>query len=153
MISGFEPGRLRLTLHVDDDGSADLFATATSNGFSGHGSAWVNICEIQDFAARIAKYPLDADVEIAGGFYSESVPEKLSQTHLSLRVYLLDGRGQIGVHVNLADPHHADDRIDAIKSVDLEVLTTYNRIERFSREILGLIDGRTNEALLEEELL
>ncbi|OYP34313.1 hypothetical protein [Rhodopirellula sp. MGV] len=149
MSSSFAPGRLQLTAHVDDDGTADLFAIATSSGFAGQGSAWFNISEIRDFATRIAMYPLQDTVEIAGGFFSDSRPGELVQTHLSICVYLLDGRGQLGVRVTLTDPHHAD----AIHSVALEFRTIYNRLERFSRDLLNLVDGRATEAVLEEELL
>jgi hypothetical protein len=153
MSSSFAPGRLQLTAHVDDDGSADLFAIATSNGFAGQGSAWFNLSEIRDFATRIAKYPLQDAVEIAGGYFSDSRPGELAQTHLSIRVYLLDGRGQLGVRVTLTDPHHAGDRVEAVHSVALEIRTIYNRLERFSRDLLNLLDGRATEAVLEEELL
>lgn len=146
-------GRLQLTLHLDDDGSADLFATASANGFSGHGSAWLNIAEIRDFAVGIAEYPLENPVAIAGGCYSDSHPGELTQIHVSIRVYLLDGRGQLGVRVTLADPFQPDDRAAAIHSVALEIRTVYNRMERFSRDLLSLLDGRATEAVLDEELL
>lgn len=148
-----EPGRLHLTIHADDDGSADLIATAAANGFAGRGSAWLNITEIREFAVGIAKYPLDDAVAISGGYYSGNRPGELAQTHLSIRVYLIDGRGQLGVRVTLNDPQHTDDREEAIHFVALEIRTIYNRLERFSRDILALLDGRTAEAVLDEELL
>ncbi|TWU43686.1 hypothetical protein Poly51_62080 [Rubripirellula tenax] len=148
-----EPGRLHLTIHADGDGTADLVATATANGFAGRGSAWFNIHEIRDFAVGIAKYPLDDAVAIAGGYYSGNRTGERAQTHLSIRVYLLDGRGQLGVRVTLNDPQHADDREEAIHSVALEIRTIYNRLERFSRDVLALLDGRAAEAVLDEELL
>ena len=153
MSSHVDMGRLTLMLSLDDDGSVDLFATATANGFSGHGNAWFNLSQIRDFATRIAKYPLEDTVEIAGGYYSDSRPGELSQTHLSICVRLMDGRGQLDVRVTLAEPHHFDDRQDEIHSVALRIRTTYNRMERFSRDLLGLLDGRAAEAVLEEELL
>lgn len=49
---------LRLSLEPDDDGTCELFATVSVNGFSGNGSAWFNLCDLEKFAKEFMAYPL-----------------------------------------------------------------------------------------------
>ena len=106
-------GFLRLSLKPDDDGTAELIAQVYAGGFAGVSSAWFNIDEISRFARRLGQYPLDfgGPFQLAGGFWAKDQRGVLEQIHLSISVYLVSARGQIGVRVLLADtdlaPHAA----------------------------------------------
>ena len=144
---------LRLEIHADDDGTADLIATVSGHGFAGNGSAWFNIEELRRFASDIAQYPLDDPVSLAGGYWSKTSPGCLETIKVSIRVYLISGRGQLGIRVRAFQPSHTRDSSDANHGVELELQTTYNRLDRFSRDLVDVLDGKTPYARIEEEIL
>jgi hypothetical protein len=60
---------LRLSLEPDDDGTCELFAEVSVNGFSGKGSAWINLRDLEKLAKEFMAYPLRPEnlPIIAGG--------------------------------------------------------------------------------------
>ena len=146
-------GKLQLKIRADDDGSADLIVTVAGHGFAGTGSAWLHMEELREFAAQIARYPLDNPVYLAGGYWGHSKPSRLEKIKVSIHVYLISGRGQIGIRVVACQPSHTRDDPAADHLVELEFQTTYNRLERFSRDLNEVLDGQTPFALIEEEIL
>jgi hypothetical protein len=147
-------GFLRLSLERDDDGTAELIAHVNAGGFAGVSSAWFNVDEISKFARQLGQYPIDFDspVQLAGGFWTKGQREVLDETHLSLRVYSVSSRGQVGIHVLLATRSCPDMRPESRCSVK-ELLTSYQALAPFSAELLALTEGARSEAILYEDLL
>ena len=143
---------LLLSFDRDDDSTGRLTAEAQGGGFRGWGSAWVGIDELREFAEALRAYPLskDSPPRIAGGFYFDS---RLDQVHLSLDVYPVGGRGQIGIRIRVASEVWEHDRPESRHEATIEILSTYARLERFSREIDDLLSGVASEARLQAELL
>lgn len=143
---------LRLSFDRDDDSTGRLTAEAQSGGFRGWGSAWFVVDELRGFAQALRAYPLskESPPSIAGGFYFDA---RLDQVHLALDVYPVGGRGQIGLRIRVGSEVWDRDRPESRHEATIEVLSTYARLERFSREIDDLLSGAASEARLHVEHL
>jgi len=111
--------------------------------------------EIQEFAKAISEFPLpDARrCSIASGFWSKEVPGALEQEHLGIDVYPVDHRGHIGVQVRMATEMWGDKRPKSQKTATLEIITTYEPLARFSKDLLAIVSGATSEATIEGDIL
>ena len=143
-------GRLSLRFEDDDDGTGKLLAQAASDGFSGEGGAWFSTRGLQEFADAISTFPIADEnrPSIAGGFWKNG---GLEQVLLSLKVYPIDRRGHVGVHVTIATERWRDERPESQQKVELEIVTGYEPLAKFSRDLKALVEGRINEAILENE--
>jgi hypothetical protein len=138
---------LKLRFTDDGDGTGLLMARAESDGFAGEGEAYFNTSKIKDFAAAIAVFPLpenDARRSISSGFGAPS-----EQEHLGISVYAADRqRGYIGVQVRMATKVWPDTRPMSRKAATIEVVTTYEPLARFSRDLIAMLRGELEEATL-----
>ena len=148
-------GFLRLSFERDDDGTAELIAHVNAGGFAGASSAWFNIDEISKFARQLGQYPIDfnSPLQLAGGSWAKDQRGVLDEIHLSLRVYSVSNRGQVGMHVLLATRSWHDMRPESRCSVETELLTSYQALVSFSNELLALTESARSEAILFEDLL
>jgi hypothetical protein len=148
-------GSLTLRFSDDGDGTGKLSIEAESQGYSGKGSAYFGIERIREFAQGISEFPLPDLVRcsIAGGFYSKEVQGRLEQEHVGIGIYPVDHRGHIGVQVRMATPMWKDTRPMSQNTATLEVITTYEPLARFSKELLALVSGMAQEATLKGEML
>ena len=139
----------------DGDGTGKLLAQATSGGFSGEGGAWFSIGELQDFAEAIGKFPLSEGnpPTIVGGFWKKGRSGELEQEHLALKIYPIDNRGHLGVQVRIATELWNDTRLESQHKVELEIVTSYEPLAKFSRNVKSLVEGRIKEAVLDSDLL
>jgi hypothetical protein len=80
---------LRLTFTSDDDGTGELHAQVSCNGFSGRSRAWFSLPQLETFAAEILRFPLplEGTTSLRGGYWSRERKGELEQLHLSLRLY------------------------------------------------------------------
>ena len=144
-------------LRFEDDGdwTGKLLAQAAARGFSGEGGAWFGITELQDFAAAVGMFPIPEEHPpfIDAGFVKKDGSGELEQEHLAIKVYPIDHRGHLGVQVRIATELWRDDRPESQHKVELEILTSYELLGRFSRDLLALVEGRIEEAILEGDLL
>jgi hypothetical protein len=85
-----------------------------------------------------------------GGFGRIGIDE---QVHLAVRGYPVGSRGQVGLRVELATPLDPGDRVQAQHRVGLEVLTTYERLGAFGRDLTELADGHEKVARIDGERL
>ena len=67
---------------------------------------------------------------------------------MSLQVYPLGARGDVGIGVLLATPLHEGDRPESQRRVVVELSTHYEPLGRFAREIMEMAEGREDEAVL-----
>jgi hypothetical protein len=148
-------GYLRLRFQDDGDGTGELRVLAEAEGFSGQGAAYFNIGELEEFAKALAVFPLpleDKRRSIAGGFWSEERRGELDQEHLGISVYPADARrGYIGIQVRMATPAWQGTRPQSKEHVVVEIVTTYQPLSQFSRDLLAVLNGSIKEALLEGE--
>lgn len=142
---------LRLRFDDDDDGTGKLLARAEAEGFAGEGGAYFNVSELEDFAKAIGVFPLpsqDKRLSISGGFGSNE--HQLEQEHLGITVYPADAqRGYIGIQVRMATEIWRETRPDSKKMAIVEVVTTYEPLSRFSKDLIALLHGKIKEALLQ----
>ena len=144
--------KLVLYFDADDDGTGELFVEASANGFSGVSSAWFNRSEILEFANALAAYPISKDKfpKIAGGYWHSDVKDELKQEHLTISVYPIDSLGNLGIQVRLATAENSSEmRPESLHVVKLEIQTKYNALAMFSNQIIALINGRVEKAVLE----
>ena len=148
---------LRLRFLDDRDGSGKLMAWAKSDGFSGESGAYFNVEELEEFAEALQVFPLppeDHRRSIASGFGSKEDHSKLAQEHLGISVYLANPqRGYVGIQVRMATEVWADTRPESKKQAVVEILTTYEPLSKFSRDLLSVLRGSLKEAVIEGESL
>jgi hypothetical protein len=144
---------LRLRFQDDGDGTGKLIARAEADGYSGEGSAYFNIDRLEEFAKAIGAFPLPSSDErrsITGGFGKKDGDGDWEHEHLGIAVYPADAlRGYIGIQVRMATEVWQATRPESQKTARIEVVTTYEPLSRFSRDLLSLLNGTIKEALLE----
>jgi hypothetical protein len=146
---------LRLRFQDDHDGTGKLLARAETAGFAGESAAYFNISEIEEFAAAIGGFPIpeNESYSIASGFGKKDESGELEQEHLGIEAYLLDAqRGYVGVQVRMATELWSPARPESQKAARIEIVTTYEPLSKFSKDLIGLVHGTLSEALLVGEL-
>ena len=141
-------GSLRLRFVDDGDRTGELIAHAASDSFSGAGRAYFSINTIEEFATAIAAFPMtdDARPAISGGFGEINAP--LEQEHLGITVYPINSRGYAGVQVRMSTSIQAGDRPESLQSARIEIVTTCEPLARFGRELMAVLHGNIDEAVL-----
>jgi len=149
MLVEMPPGFVEIEFELDDgdDGTGRLHVRAVADDYSGRASAWFDLASLHDFAQKLGAYPLslDAPVELAGGF--------ADQEQVGIRVRPVGAKGQISVAVHLATPRWPDSRPEAVHEARLELLTTYEQLARFTKELAAVVRGLQPLARLEPEHL
>jgi hypothetical protein len=148
-------GFLTLTFRDDGDGTGKLSAQAEAQGYSGKSGAYFGIDRIAEFAQAISEFPLPdtSRCSLASGFWSKETSGALEQEHLGIHVYAVDHRGHIGVQVRMAREIWKDTRPRSQKTAMLEIITTYEPLARFSKDIVAIINGSAAEATLPGDAL
>jgi len=144
-------GFLRLGFSDDGDGTGTMDVEAEVEGFSGRSHAYFNKDDVKRFAEALSQYPLPEDktCSITGGFgESQGRP---SQEHVGIDAYPVNRRGYIGIQVRLATLVWSETRPESQSIAQLEIVTTYEPLARFSRDLLALLSGTLSEATLEGE--
>ncbi len=148
---------LRLRFLDDGDGTGKLLACAEAGGFRGESGAYFGVEELKNFANAISLFPLpsnDKRLSIASGFCKKDGSGELDQEHLAISVYAADARrGYIVVQIRMATEVWESTRPESQMAAKIEVVTTYEPLSRFSKDLLSLLDGRVREALLEGETI
>jgi len=134
------PSALKVSIAWQDDDMVELRVIAAANGFGGDSTAYFAPREIEAFAHRLARYPLEND---------RSIVIKASVGHdqcVSLAVLQADALGRIAIDVELAAPSHT--RPYGLYEGRLRVVTSYEDLAHFSRELLLMLEGKIDEAEL-----
>jgi hypothetical protein len=136
---------------VGEDGIGRLTVSATASNFAGLGSAWLNKETVLEFSERLKAYPLDPAHEpsIWGGY----VTEDRSGVQISLRCYPIGVLGQIGVGIELASDIAQVTDPARQSRLQVELLTGYEALRRFSDHLRQLVEGQVNTARLDGERL
>lgn len=144
-------GFLTLSFSDDGDGTGTLKVEAGVDGFSGRSHAYFNKDNIKLFAETLSQYPLPEDhsCSLTGGFgESRGNP---AQEHVGIDVYPVNRRGYIGIRVRMATAVWSETRPESQRIAQLEIVTTYEPLARFSRDLLAALSGTLPEATIEGE--
>jgi hypothetical protein len=147
---------LRLRFQDDHDGTGKLLARAEAAGFAGESGAYFNISEIEEFAAAIAVFPVpeNESYSICGGFGKRDGSGELEQEHLGIEVYPLDSRrGYLGMQVRMATELWTPAKPESQRAARVEVVTSYEPLSKFSRDLIAVVRGSVQEAWLVGETL
>ena len=145
---------IRFQFEPDDDGTGKLVITGAAHGFAGVGAAWFNAADVESFASKLATYPLaESGVAIAGGFFDDRARDAPSQEHLGVKVYRVGSRGQVAIQVRLATEVREDTRPESRHATHLELLTSYERLGRFARDLVAVVKGEKQAAVVDGENL
>jgi|SRR5277367_1532114 hypothetical protein len=142
-----------LTLRFSDDGdeTGALHVEAEADGYSGRSHAYFNKDDIKRFAVALSQYPIpeDESCSLTGGFGESR--DHPAEEHVGLDAYPVNRRGYTGIQVRLAAPWSGDTRPESQRTARLEIVTTYEPLARFSRDILAILSGTLDAATLEGE--
>jgi hypothetical protein len=142
---------IRLRFADDGDGTGKLLARAEADGFAGEGGAYFNIETLEEFATALAVFPMPSEDKrrsISSGFGGRG--ETLEQEHLGISVYPADARrGYVGIQVRMATEIWQETRPESGKHAIVEVVTTYEPLSKFSKDLIAVLRGSMKEALLE----
>lgn len=141
-----------LAVEHEPEGSLDiglLRVRASSQGFSGSSSAYFNDSRVLAFAGELDGYPLDSPVSIGSGLGDTDAGTY--EEHVGIVVRQVSVLGQLSIVVHLAEPWPA--RADAHCDVRLELLTSYEQIRAFGRDLTRVVKGELDRAHLAGERL
>jgi hypothetical protein len=145
--------QITLRFEADSDGTGKLYVRASADGFSGRSAAWFDSENLLRFTQSLEAYPLpeDSPPHVASGF--GNVGERLEQEHVSLTFRPVGSRGQVGVEVHLASEVWPETRPESKREVQLELLTTYERLRLFANHLARVVAGELPEAIIGGEQL
>ncbi|MGA6980630.1 MAG: hypothetical protein WBZ11_03660 [Candidatus Sulfotelmatobacter sp.] len=148
-------GFLKLTFRDDSDGTGKLLVEAEGGGFAGRGGAYFDKLRLESFAGALGEFPLPDSQAccLSSGFSSKQMSGELEQEHVGIDLYPIDNRGHIGVQVRLSTEVWPDTRPKSHKVVKLEVITTYQALADFSRDLVAAVRGTATDAVLRGEML
>ena len=146
---------LRLAFRPDpsDGGFARLRVAASALGFSGSSSFWAYPATLTDFAAAMRVYPLDASrpavlVGGHGGSVNGTYPPLET---VRVEVGPEGPFGQVGLTVSIREDDGLTGR--SRHSVEMVLLTPYERLGRFANDLDRVAIGAVEEALIDGERL
>ena len=141
-----EPDALRLTIAFDDPWGAELSVSVSVDGFAGHGSAWFDPQRLRDLAAQLSQaFPLTETLGLQGGYLAADSADVVEE-HLGLSFYPVAGRGVLACQVRLSGD--SSERPEARSMLRVELLSSYQALQEFARDLMQLADGLRDEAVL-----
>ena len=144
-----ERDALRLTIAFDEPWAAELFVSVSVDGFAGHGVAWFDPQKLRDLAMQLAEaFPLTETLVVQGGDFFQDVSD-LEAVLVGLSFYPVAGRGVLGCRVRLrGDSRDFWERPQARPVLEVELLSSYQALQEFARDLMQLADGLCDEAVL-----
>lgn len=144
---------LRLTYRADDDGTGEVTATASAQGWSGRSSGYVNDFRLTDLASALRQYPLSSEEppRLVTGYGSEDQGDEFRT--IDLQVVPIGSHGQVVADIHLATFVWPGDRVPIGPSAHIVLPTSYQRVAEFADQLDGLRDGRQEAAVLLGETL
>jgi len=132
-----------LTLNYEPDAEdcvGQLFVRVRTASFSGYGFIWAQPEDVQEFAAKLEAYPIDADDPpmLRWGF-DDCHGENLI---LDIKITPADGVGNLLVAVELADMYEPQERVRT------SFRTTYSDLQAFREALPPIMRGEEARATL-----
>jgi hypothetical protein len=144
---------IKLQFDDEGDGTGKLIARAEAGSFAGQGGAYFSTNDLEAFAAALTVFPLPDQFRpsVAGGSWKKDGSGELDQELLGLTAYPINQRGYVGMQIRIASEIWERDRPECQKAVRLEVVTTHEPLVRFSQQLIAVVRGIADEAVLEGE--
>jgi hypothetical protein len=148
-------GTLRVTLASIDYGAGELTAEVNVNGFSGVSSAWFGTDRLLAFAAELEKtfpFTRDRPIVLQGGVWN-SKQNCIEEVHVGLSFYPFGLRGAVTCQVDLnaaAQPEFGNSNKRRPSLLSCDIVTTYEDVREFSRQMIALANGEGGNAILRE---
>jgi len=141
---------LALTFGDSFDGTFDVDASVSSEGFAGHGRGYFNRTDIEDFAAHLVKqsHSLEGVSDLSMGYsFPGGQPEYLL---FSLKVTALDHSGHFAVRVELADHDHdaVANGVSLASRVTAVLRTSAGEVEAFAQSVRRAMAGESSKVVL-----
>jgi hypothetical protein len=134
-----ERGTLKLYFKEEIEGCGTVDADVAAGGYAGSSCALLNTAEIEAFAKAICEYPPAS----SGRCYLEG---SRFDAGLSISVCPINSRGYLAVTVCLWA-----NRQGLPMKIEVELVTAYEALAKFGRDLLSLIKNEIEMAVLEEE--
>lgn len=141
---------LKLIYRREDEHHGELSAIVESGAFRGLGSAWFEIDQLRKFWRAIGAYPIADGVEpsLDGGFYDDN-GATLQQRHVCVRLTPHDRLGSVRVTAKVATQASNSEDVDLQQSLTVRFLVSYGDIDRFRAAFARMLDGQSEDAVLE----
>jgi hypothetical protein len=145
------PGVLRIYLDEDSDGLGLLSVIFEAAGFSGIGSAWFDLKELEKHVERFAAFPISAENFpcIKGGYWNANAT-KLEQEHVCLSVEPRGGLGNLVISVKVANL--GDGQVEQRFCASGDLRCDYSQLSNFVQDFIKLIHGELKEVVLNESI-
>ena len=140
---------LRLSMALVEPWAAELFVSVSVDGFAGHGVAWFDPQKLRSLATQLGlAFPLTETLGVQGGHLGRD-PSDPEEALVSLSFYPVAGRGVLGCRVRLRGDSRAFwERPQARPVLEVELLTSYQALQEFARDLVQLTDGLRGAAVL-----
>jgi len=140
---------LRIMHLRDEDNFGQPVATVTSGAFSGTGWAYFYREQVEKFIQNLRACPLVADrlPKIEGGYWNKEQRDKLDECHLRVAVRPFN-LGQLMVLVDLATELPTNTGRDHQQTIHARFRTEYAELAAFASELLAVLEGKREDALL-----
>jgi hypothetical protein len=140
---------LRIMHLRDEDDFGQLVVTVSSGTFAGTGWAYFYREQVQRFIQDLRACPLAADhlPKIEGGYWNKEQRDKLDECHLRVAVRPFNLR-QLMVMVDLATELPTNTGRDHQQHVSARFRTDYAELDVFASELVAVLDGKREDALL-----
>jgi hypothetical protein len=126
--------KLTLSWFAEGDGTGELTVSFVGRGFSGSASAWFGVDDIIAKANAFAAYPLTcAPPALRGGL--------LTSDSIFLSIRPVGCRGNLILAVKLRDLRSVSNEIDVCLAAEVELLTAYQDVAEFSKNLIRLAQG------------
>ena len=127
-----------------------LVATVRSGAYGGTGAAYFSREQVEKFIQALRECPLAADCppKIEGGRWNKEDRSELQECHLRVAVRPFNLRGQLMVLVDLITEGHIHVSSDQQQSVSARFRTEYAELDAFAAELLSVLDGKREFAVL-----
>ena len=141
------PRTLTIRADIESEYTIGLRAEVVSEGFSGHGEAWFNMSEVQNFITQLRHFAstTESPPHIQGGNWDGD--GNLSEVLLSLRFYSLSDY-RAGVHIHLVDCPSTNARTEEVSKVIVGLKPTKHEVLSFCDDMDRLLSSELTEANL-----
>ena len=141
---------LRIMHLRDEDDFGQLVATVRSGAFAGTGWAHFYREQVVRFIQDLRACPLPVDhlTKIEGGYWNKEQRDKLDECHLRVAVRPFDLRGQLMVLVDLATELPTNAGREHQQTIHARFRTEYAELAAFASELLAVLEGKREDALL-----
>ena len=148
-MSNPEPDALRLKMALEEPWATKLFVNVSVDGFAGHGVAWFDPQKLRSLATQLGQaFPLTETLAVQGGHLLQD-PSDPEEALVALSFYPVARCGVLGCRVRLcSDSRDFWERPQARPVLEVELLTSYQALQEFARDLMQLADGLCAEAVL-----